>query len=113
MSANVYVCINYSLILRPHHHPLLLAYCIAGNFCGRKLSRIKIFAEKTFAHSSLVPPKDTMAPSFVKKTFTNSHKTLKFVKIFPLESFPLHSNTEGEAWEEGHSTHELVGKVAK
>ena len=51
-----------------------------------------------------------MALNVVKKTFTNSHKTLKFAKVSPLKSFPLHSNTGGEVWEEGHSAHELVAK---
>ena len=36
--------------------------------------------------------KDTTPPNFTEKTFTNSHKTLKFVKVFSLESFPLYGN---------------------
>ena len=41
---------------------------------------------------SLVPTKDVTPPNFTKKTFTNSHKTLKFAKALSLESFPLYSN---------------------
>ena len=35
-------------------------------------------------------PKDTTPPNFTKKTFTDSHKTAKFVKVFSLKSFPLY-----------------------
>ena len=55
-----------------------------------KLSRKKtlvenaIFANKTFVNCSLVLPKDTTPPNFAK-TFTNSHKTLKFAKVFSLK----------------------------
>ena len=31
-----------------------------------------------------------MPPNFVEKNFTNSHKTLKFTKVFSLKSFPLY-----------------------
>ena len=119
MSASVSVCINCTLTLRSHHHPLLLTYHIVGNFRRRKLSRMgekkqqQIFTEKTFADSSLVLTKDTMALNFAEETFANSHKTSKFMKILPLKSFPLHGSTGGEVWEEGHSTHELVGKVTQ
>ena len=47
-----------------------MSYCIAGNFWGRKLLRI---GEK-----------------FTEKTFANSHKTTKFMKVFSLKSFPLY-----------------------
>ena len=72
----------------------LYMYHIARNFCGRKLSQIgdyKIFTEKTFADCSLVPPKDVTPQNFAEITFTNSHKTLKFVQVFFLKSFPLYS----------------------
>ena len=47
-----------------------------------KLVENKIFAEKTFADCSLVsPPKDTMPPNFVEKTFANNYKTSKFAKV--------------------------------
>ena len=36
-------------------------------------------------------PKGAMPPNFVEKTFANNHKTVKFVKVFSLESFPLYS----------------------
>ena len=31
-----------------------------------------------------------MPPNFTEKTFANSHKTVKFAKVFSLESFPLY-----------------------
>ena len=40
---------------------------------------------KPFADCSLLLPKDAMPPNFAAKTFMNSHKTLKFVKVFFLE----------------------------
>ena len=39
----------------------------------------------------IVPPEDITPPNFAKKTFTNSHKTLKYAKVFSLESFPLYT----------------------
>ena len=56
-------------------------YRIARNFRGRKLSRIAPFTV----------PKDTTPPNFTEKTFANSHKTAKFVKVFSLEIFSLYS----------------------
>ena len=41
-----------------------------------------LFAVKTFADYSLVLPKDATLPNFAEKTFTNGHKTSKFVKVF-------------------------------
>ena len=35
-------------------------------------------------------PTDAMPPNFTEKTFTNSHKTVKFAKVFSLKSFPLY-----------------------
>jgi len=35
-------------------------------------------------------PKDAKPPNFMEKTFADSHKTAKFVKVFSLESFPLY-----------------------
>ena len=46
-----------------------------------------IFAGKTFADCSTVPPKDTTPPNLAEKTVANSHKT---PKVFSLESFPLY-----------------------
>ena len=39
--------------------------------------------------SLVSPPKDATAPNFMEKAFTNSYKTLKFVKAFSLKSFLL------------------------
>ena len=47
--------------------------------------------EKTFKDCLLVPPKDGKSPNFEEKSFTNSHKTLKFAEVFFLERFPLYS----------------------
>ena len=38
----------------------------------------------------LVPPKDARCLNFTEKTFLNSHKTLKFAKVFSLKNFPLY-----------------------
>ena len=35
--------------------------------------------------------KDATPANFMEKTFAYSHKTLKFAKLFSLESFPLYS----------------------
>ena len=39
----------------------------------------------------LVPPKDATCLNFTEKTFMNSHKTLKFAKVFSLKRFPPYS----------------------
>ena len=52
-----------------------------------------IFAEKTFADCSLCCVKERHGPNFVEKTFANSHKIVKFAKVFSLESFPLYCKT--------------------
>ena len=36
--------------------------------------------------------KEYYAPNFTEKTFVNSHKIAKFVKVFSLKSFPLYGN---------------------
>jgi len=54
-------------------------------FQRRKHSRIG----KNFVDWSLVLPKDATPSNFVEKTFVNSNKTLKFTKVFSLESFLL------------------------
>ena len=72
---------------------LCLQYCIAGNFRGRKLSQIDNFCEENFCGlARLCSTKGRHSPNFAEKTFTNSHKTAKFTKIFSLESFPLYGN---------------------
>ena len=51
-----------------------------------------IFAKKTtFVDCSLVLPKDATPLNFEEETFVNSHKTLKFTRVFSLESFLLYS----------------------
>ena len=72
-----------------------VTYRIAGNFRGRKLSQIgekdNFWGEKFHKLLACATQKDTTPPNFVEKTFTNSHKTAKFVKVFSLKSFPLYS----------------------
>ena len=70
-----------------------MQYCIAGKHSREKtFSGSKIFTEKTFTDCSLVLLlKDAMLPDFAEKTFANNYKTLKFVEVFSLESFPLYS----------------------
>ena len=62
-------------------HSSQMLYHIAGNFCKINLSQIGGKREQTFADCSLVPPKDATPPNFMKNTFADSHKTLKFVKV--------------------------------
>ena len=85
--------ISYYIMIS-HTYWCVVVYCTAGNFHGRKPSRIggkKIIAAITFADCSLVPPKDITPPHFMEKAFANSHKTLKFAKVFSFQSFPLYS----------------------
>ena len=69
-------------------------YRIAGNFQGRKLSRI---GEKYDFHGEYFRGLLTCAvpkmPHPQKKTYANSHKTAKFTKVFSFESFPLYGTT--------------------
>ena len=55
-----------------------------------KLVKKTIFAGKIFMDCSLLLPTDAMPPNLTEKTFVNSHKTVKFAKVFLLESFPLY-----------------------
>ena len=58
------------------------------NFC--KLVKNTIFSKKFCGLLAFAAPKDTMPQNFAEKTFTNSHTTTKFAKVFSLESFPLY-----------------------
>ena len=60
-----------------------------GNFC--ELVESKIFMETNFREILTGAAKRCHPPNFMEKTFVNSHKTLKFAKVFSLESFPLYS----------------------
>ena len=62
--------------------PSSTIYHIAGNFCGRQLLWI---GGKTFVLRNTRWCCQIMLclPNFVEKTFANSHKTLKFAKVFP------------------------------
>ena len=69
-------------------------YRIAGNFRGRKLSRI--FGNEKFAEKTFVDRREPLIMSGCgrrfswEKTFADSPKILKFAKVFSLESFPLY-----------------------
>ena len=68
-----------------------LNYCIAGNFQERKFSRIGEkydFCGENFC-GLLLQHQRCHTPKFCGKTFANSHKTAKFMKVFSLESFLL------------------------
>ena len=64
----------------------------------------KLLREKTIANLGKIrfsyvcgllvfaAPKIVTSPNFVKKTFVNSHKTMEFVKVYSLKSFPLYSS---------------------
>ena len=50
-----------------------------------------IFRGKNFRGLlTFAAPKDAMPPNFVEKTFADSHKSVKFAKVFSLESFLLY-----------------------
>ena len=81
------ICMSYLITLptTSPHKPTTGIYHIAGNFRGRKLSRIgenTIFAEKTFADCSLLQRQRTPPPKFRGEKYT--HKTAKFApsKVF-------------------------------
>ena len=68
-------------------------YRIVENFRERTFanwSKIR-FSQRSFCGLlAFAAPKDTMPQNFAEKTFTNSHTTTKFAKVFSLESFPLY-----------------------
>ena len=70
---------------------VIAKYRIAGNFRGRKLSRIGgkyDFRRENFCRLlTCAAPKDAMSPNFTEKTFVNNHKTSKFVSFLP-RKFP-------------------------
>ena len=75
---------------KPTFHILVSNHSCMANFSqiGEKYNfRIENF------HGLLAfaMPKDTMTQNFAEKTFANSHKTMKFTKVFSLEIFPLYS----------------------
>ena len=71
-------------------------YRIARNLQGRKLLRIgekyDFLRRKLSRIVTFAAPKDATLSNFTEKTFANSHKNAKFVKVFSLESFPLYSS---------------------
>ena len=85
------------------YHPLVLL-CVPSmyiiereTFEGENFHELvenKIFTERTFTDCSLVLPivplEDITPPNFAKKTFMNSHKTSKIMKVFSLKGFPLY-----------------------
>ena len=74
------LCPQISLFL-PHQRVLCPQI---SHFCRAK----GCYAPKFLTFAA---PKGAMPPNFVEKTFANNHKTVKFVKVFSLESFPLYS----------------------
>ena len=50
-----------------------------------------IFCEEDFQGLLAFAAEGCHAPNFTEKTFANSHKTAKFVKVFGLESFLLYN----------------------
>ena len=66
-------------------------YRIAETFWGENfhvLEKSTVFTEKTFTDCLLVPAQRRHL--FCRETFANSHKTMKFAKVFSLESFLLY-----------------------
>ena len=67
---------------------------IAGNFQEEKLSRncanCDFFRENFPRLLTFGTLKDATPPNFMEKTFVKAmHKTVKFAKVFSLETFPL------------------------
>jgi len=57
-----------------------------------RIAENMIFVEKTFAGCLLLPCQRTLHPQILwRKLLANSHKTVKFAKVFSLESFSLYS----------------------
>ena len=48
----------------------------------------KLVENKIFVDCWLVQPNNVTLPNFAEKTFANSHKTSKLVKVFSLKGFP-------------------------
>ena len=69
-------------------------YTDSGKLLRKKLSRIvekyDFHGENFHGLLACAAPKDATPQNFAEKTFTNSHKTTKFAKVFSLESFPLY-----------------------
>ena len=90
------VCVWALALTKVLHYNALNAvtrskYRIAGSFFwGRKLSWIgeedNFHREKFHGLLVFAMPKDATPPSFTEKTFTNSHKTAKFAKVFSFGS---------------------------
>ena len=101
---------SYTYVTTSHQQELTFSFCfkyreriysdicishditsLAGNFRERKLSQIGEkydFCREWFRGLlAFAVPKDTTPPNFMEKTFTNSHKTTKFAKVFSLKSF--------------------------
>ena len=83
---------NYMHLEPCLHRQFGIVYVLYNGKLFHKLVENKIFVEKTFVDCLLVLPKHATSPNFAETTFTNSHKLLKFVKVFSLKSFPLYSS---------------------
>ena len=55
-----------------------------------ELVKKTIFTEKTFTDCLLVLRQMTPCPNFAEKAFANSHKIVKFVKVFSIKIFLLY-----------------------
>ena len=79
-----------------------MKYCIAVNFQGRKLSRIRRrweFHRENFHR--LLETKHSgcgMPQNFVEKTFADGSRTSKFVKVFSLRKFPAIRYVPMKCW---------------
>ena len=54
------------------------------------LEKYDFYEENFCGLLAFTAPMDATPPNFTDKTFTNTHKTAKFMKVFSLESFPLY-----------------------
>ena len=72
----------------PHSHTVWRETFEGENF--RELVKIRFSQRKLSWIARFYNAKECHAPNFVEKTFAYSHKTVKFAKVFSLESFLLY-----------------------
>ena len=70
-------------------------YRIVGNLRGRKKTfanwwKIWFMERKLSQVAWFCCAKECLAPNFAEKTFANSHKAMKFTKVFSFKGFPLY-----------------------
>ena len=94
-SACLWYCVLQVIYLPTIWDGVKITYHTVITFEGenfRKFVKNTIYAEETLADCS----QEHHTPNFMEKTFTNSYKPTKFVKVFFLGSFPIYGIYEPE-----------------